>query len=110
MATKKPVKRITLPSKGNPSPKVVKEEKSSDTKVSTKTRKKAKKNYLLLPFTGTWAYITGSWHELRQVRWPNRSATWGLTLAVILFTVFFAVIIILLDLGFNYLFKEVLLK
>lgn len=54
-------------------------------------------------------YFVGSWKELRQVRWPNRKATWSLTVAVIIFSLFFAGIILTLDFIFNYLFKEVLL-
>lgn len=55
-------------------------------------------------------YVVNSWRELKQVRWPNRRASWGLTLAVILFTVFFSIIILVLDGAFQLLFKEVLLK
>ena len=50
-------------------------------------------------------YFKGAWDELRQVRWPNRKATWGLTIAVILFSLFFVVLIVLLDLLFKYLFE-----
>jgi len=53
-------------------------------------------------------YFKGAWIELRQVRWPNRKATWGLTLAVILFTVFFFALIVLLDFGFKELFNLIL--
>lgn len=61
------------------------------------------------PFRAIGGYFKGAWQELRQVRWPNRSATWGLTLAVILFSMFFAGIILGLDTAFSYLFKEILL-
>ena len=54
-------------------------------------------------------YFIGSWRELRQVSWPTRKATWGMTLAVILFTLAFTVIILLLDLGFEQLFKRIIL-
>lgn len=54
-------------------------------------------------------YFKGAWYELRQVRWPDRKATWGLTLAVIIFSIFFAVIILGLDYVFQYLFKEIIL-
>ena len=50
-------------------------------------------------------YIKGSWHELRQVRWPDRRATWKMTGALIAFTVFFVVVILLIDAGFGELFK-----
>jgi preprotein translocase SecE subunit len=48
-------------------------------------------------------YFKGAWYELRQVRWPDRKATWGLTLAVLLFTAFFVVLIVILDALFKYL-------
>ena len=54
-------------------------------------------------------YFIGSWRELRQVTWPTRKATWGMTLAVILFTLAFTLIITLLDLGFEQLFKRIIL-
>lgn len=53
-------------------------------------------------------YLRGSWYELKQVRWPNRSATWSMTLAVLIFTAFFVVLIILLDIGFNWMFEQIL--
>jgi preprotein translocase SecE subunit len=53
-------------------------------------------------------YFKGSWIELRQVRWPDRKATWSLTLAVILFSGFFVILILLLDEAFNLLFKFIL--
>lgn len=51
-------------------------------------------------------YFKGAWFELRQVRWPTRKATWGLTLAVILFSAFFVTLILLLDAAFKYLFEQ----
>lgn len=59
-------------------------------------------------FASIWGYFRGSWDELRQVRWPNRRATWSLTGAVILFTSFFVLIILLLDAAFKYLFELIL--
>ena len=53
-------------------------------------------------------YFKGAWYELRQVRWPNRKATWGLTLAVILFSLFFTVLIVLLDILFKYIFELII--
>lgn len=61
------------------------------------------------PLRSIGGYFKGAWVELRQVRWPNRKATWSLTLAVILFSLFFALVIVGLDAAFSYLFKEVLL-
>lgn len=64
---------------------------------------------LLAPFRGLGRYVKGAWQELRQVRWPNRKATWSLTGAVIVFSLFFAAVILGLDYVFQYLFKEILL-
>lgn len=61
------------------------------------------------PFRVVGGYFKGAWVELRQVRWPDRKATWSLTLAVIIFSLFFSLVILGLDWVFNYLFKEVLL-
>lgn len=53
-------------------------------------------------------YFKGAWQELRQVHWPTRQATWGLTGAVLLFSVFFIAFITLLDAGFKFLFEQIL--
>ena len=57
---------------------------------------------------GIGRYFKGAWTELRQVRWPNRKATWGLVFAVVAFTLFFVVLIVLLDAGFKMLFELIL--
>jgi preprotein translocase SecE subunit len=54
-------------------------------------------------------YISGSWQELRAVRWPTRRVTWAQTLAVIVFTLVVAAFILALDYGFDLLFKQVIL-
>lgn len=53
-------------------------------------------------------YFVGAWRELRQVRWPNRSQTWQMTGALIGFTAFFVIVILLLDAAFKYLFNVML--
>lgn len=50
-------------------------------------------------------YLKGSWRELVMVRWPDRKSTWKMTGALIMFTLFFVVIILLLDYAFQYVFK-----
>ena len=62
------------------------------------------------PFFAIWRYLKGSWYELRQVRWPDRRTTWAMTGALLLFTAFFVVVILLLDAGFQYLFNIILRK
>lgn len=114
MATKKPVKRIKLDSKksSSTSKKQVKStRKSADSEVSNTRRLSTPRavKIAISPLTLFIGYVKGSWNELQMVRWPDRKATWSLTLAVIIFTLFFAVVIILLDTAFQYLFKEVIL-
>lgn len=54
-------------------------------------------------------YFSGSYQELKQVKWPNRRATWSLTFAVIIFTLVFVGLILSLDYAFDLLFKQVIL-
>lgn len=60
------------------------------------------------PFAPIVRYLKGSWYELRQVRWPDRRSTWGMTGALLVFTAFFVIVILLLDYGFSYLFKLIM--
>jgi preprotein translocase SecE subunit len=60
------------------------------------------------PFKAIGGYFAGAWYELKQVRWPNRKATWGLTVAVLAFSAFFVVLILLLDALFKYIFQLIL--
>ena len=88
--------------------------KSASVKTSAKTvksdtksrRLKRPRSFGALGKLG--GYFKGAWVELRQVHWPTRSATWGLTGAVLLFSAFFVVFITLLDVGFKYLFEQIL--
>jgi preprotein translocase SecE subunit len=60
------------------------------------------------PFVAIGRYVKASWQELRQTRWPNRRATWGLTIAVILFSIFFAALILSADNLFDKLVEMIL--
>jgi len=90
-----------------PSKKPKKVEKAA---VVTPKRAKAEGTpfILLRPFIAAGRYFKGAWVELRQVRWPTRGATWSLTGAVLLFTGFFVVMVLLLDAGFKFLFEQIL--
>jgi preprotein translocase SecE subunit len=80
-------------------------------KASAATSKKTpneEKTGIRNPFPAIGGYFAGAWFELREVRWPNRRATWGLTVAVLAFTAFFIVLILLLDALFKYLFQLIL--
>lgn len=83
--------------------------KIAETKVSkkpktVKTAKKSPKNAL----SAVGGYFKGAWHELKLVRWPTRSATWAMTVAVLAFTFMFVIVILLLDAGFNWMFEQIL--
>ncbi len=69
-----------------------------------KTRVAKRKNPLMM----LGGYFKGAWFELREVRWPNRKATWSLTLAVLAFVTFFTLLITLLDALYKYLFELIL--
>ena len=74
-----------------------------------KTRSFGPLRWLIVPFAATGRYVGGSWRELREVRWPNRKTTWGLTLAVLVFSGVLTLFIILLDLLFDFISKRILL-
>lgn len=82
--------------------------KTTETKV-TVAKAKRKAPRFIRPLTSLVGYFKGSWQELRQVRWPNRRASWGLTIAVLIFTGFFTLLIVALDAGFQYLLNRILL-
>ncbi|HET7630192.1 MAG TPA: preprotein translocase subunit SecE [Candidatus Saccharimonadales bacterium] len=79
------------------------------TKTKSVKQRKSPLRFIAAPFVGIGNYLKGSWYEIRQVRWPDRKATWSMTLAVIVFSGFFAGLIVLLDYIFHWLFKEILL-
>ena len=77
---------------------------------STTPEKPLKQIFLLArPFVALGRYLRDSWRELRQVRWPNRKATWKMTLAVLVYCAIFIVFIMLLDALFTFIF-DLLLK
>lgn len=60
------------------------------------------------PLKAIGGYFKGAWEELKLVRWPNRSSTWSMTAAVLLFTGIFTAFILLLDAGFSWAFEQIL--
>lgn len=88
-----------------------KKQAKKQAKLAKKTNKKPMPKALRIltaPFRKIGTYIRESWQELRQVRWPNRKMTWKLVSAVIVYTIVFAVFIMLLDVGFTLLFNNLL--
>jgi len=84
------------------------------TRAEKKAAKLAKHNeeerpvstYFILarPFVTIGRYLRDSWREIRQVRWPNRKATWKMTLAVLVYVAFFMIFLTLLDVFFTFIF------
>lgn len=95
---------------------VVKDKKTEKNKrVEEKKAKKSakktdgKKTFILFrPFVALGHYLRDSWREIRQVRWPNRKATWKMVLAVLVYTALFIILISLLDLLFTWIFSLIL--
>lgn len=87
---------------------------AGDSKKTVKKRTQApakdpsERNFFMRALMGFLGYFKGAWFELRQVRWPNRRATWSMTGALLGFTAFFVVFILLIDLLFENLFKLIL--
>lgn len=80
-------------------------------KSTAKVKKPAaglKKRRSLGPLGSFLGYFKGAWVELRQVHWPTRRATWGLTGAVLLFSLFFVLFITSLDALFKFAFERML--
>lgn len=98
----------TKPAAINETPKKKIAKKAETTGEKQKKAKKPSAKGIARPFTATGGYFVGAWQELRQVRWPNRRATWSMTLAVLIYTAFFATLVLLLDLLFKYLFDLIL--
>lgn len=55
-------------------------------------------------------FFRSAWKEVRTVTWPDRRQTWNLTFAVFMFALVFGLIISLVDLGLNKIFRALLLK
>ncbi len=97
--------------------KVVIKDKKAD-KANKKAEKKeekakkansGKKHFILFrPFCAIGRYFKESWQEIRQVRWPNRKATWKMVLAVVIYAAIFVAILLLLDLLFSFIFNNIL--
>lgn len=103
MAEKTKVTRITAKDEAPKKAKVT-AKAATEAKAVKATEVNEKKNI----FARIGGYFKGAWIELRQVRWPNRKATWALTVAVIIFSLFFLALIVLLDTFFKYIFELII--
>lgn len=103
------VTRITASDAAKPSNKTTKSKLTTKTVAALKPKSKTqttKRSWGVLGKIG--GYFKGAWFELRQVHWPTRQATWGLTGAVLLFSAFFVLFITLLDVAFKFAFEQIL--
>lgn len=74
-----------------------------------KIKQTEKKPFILIrPIVYFFRYLRDSWHEIRQVRWPSRKATWKLFFAILIYTFLFGAIIMLLDVFFTWLFNLII--
>ena len=86
-------------------PAKLKTEKPAKTTKNSTGEKPLKEVFILArPFVAFGRYLRDSWREIRQVRWPNRKATWKMTGAVLAYCIAFMVFIVLLDSFFTWLF------
>jgi preprotein translocase subunit SecE len=86
----------------------IKAAKTSSVEEKKRSNKTNPIKHIAAPFVALGIYFKGAWYELKQVSWPNRKATWSLTAALLVFTAFFVVMILLLDALFKYLFELIL--
>ena len=84
-------------------------EKVEKKPVEKPAPKATKKPFILFrPFVALGRYLKESWLELRQVRWPNRKATWKMVLAVFVYTFIFGAFLLLLDVLFDLIFNNLI--
>ncbi len=81
---------------------------AKEIKTAEKAEGKKKVFILFRPFVAFFRYLHNAWKEIRQVRWPNRKATWKMVLAVLVYTTLFMILISVLDLFFTWLFNLIL--
>ena len=99
----------TAPAKAVDKPKSKKVEKTKKAKKEKESKTTNKKPFILFrPFIAFGRYLKGSWHELRQVRWPNRKVTWKMVLAVFVYTAIVIIFLVALDILFDWLFSLIL--
>ncbi len=106
-----PITRKKVVVKDKKQEKLSRKEARKEAKAAKKAEraKSGKKTFILFrPFVAFFRYLRDSWREIRQVRWPNRKATWKMVLAVLVYTALFVVLISLLDMFFTWLFSLII--
>jgi len=104
-----PITREKVKIKDKKSEKAAKKATKLKEKAAKEKENEGKKVFILFrPFVALGRYLRDSWREIRQVRWPNRKATWKMVLAVLVYTALFVAIISLLDMFFTWLFSLII--
>ena len=109
-------RKVTVKAKNSENKKVrakeaaaAKKAEKAERKAEKEAEKEKKKAFILFrPFVAIGRYVKESFHEVRQVRWSDRKTTWKMTLSVILYVIVIAVIIMLLDALFTFVFNQLL--
>jgi preprotein translocase subunit SecE len=73
---------------------------------SKKSPKKKSTDKLTIGNNPVTRYLKGAWYELKHVTWPDRSETTRLTIGVIIYSLFFALFIALVDYVFDLGFER----
>lgn len=109
-------------SESNKKPRTIAKAKSKVGETKSKLGSTGRKEYYL-PFPsnskfGKWlnkprsivpGFIRNSWQELKGVTWPNRSETFSLSVAVLLFAIFFGGLIAGIDYVLDNVIRRVIL-
>lgn len=104
-----PITRKKVKIKDKKTEKAAKKAQKQKAREAKEKENAGKKVFILFrPFVALGRYLRDSWREIRQVRWPNRKATWKMVLAVLIYTALFVLIISLLDMFFTWLFSLII--
>ena len=102
-------KKVVVEDKKQEKKKAKEIRKAEKAEKKAERAKEGKKTFILFrPFVAFGRYLRDSWREIRQVRWPNRKATWKMVGAVLVYTALFVIFISLIDLFFRWLFSLII--
>jgi preprotein translocase SecE subunit len=102
-------KKVVVEDKKQEKKKAKEIRKAEKAEKKAEKAKEGKKTFILFrPFVAFGRYLRDSWREIRQVRWPNRKATWKMVGAVLVYTALFVIFISLIDLFFRWLFSLII--
>ena len=81
-------RKVSIKAKNSGNKKAEKAKAKAAKKEAKMAARAGKKAFILFrPFIAFGRYIRDSFREVRQVRWPDRKATWKLVLSVIVYVI-----------------------